>query len=247
MPGIVIFEGPSQLDGAPIVVVATDSSKNAKTGDMVQTWILRADVDPVTAGKNGEDSSICGACPHRRNPKTGERSCYVTLFRAPLSVFRAFTRGAYRHATPAEVRAFTRGRMVRLGSYGDPAAVPLAVWRNFVAESAGRTGYTHQWRDMSAQRARAWQRLVMASADTELEALAAQAAGWRTFRVRRASAALMSREVVCPASVEAGHKLACVDCRACAGNDGRRSPGVAIIDHGPGWRRRERLAVVAAA
>ena len=52
MKSFIFYRGPSMLDGAPIVAIATDSS-NSKTGGMVQTWILRADIDPVTAARNG--------------------------------------------------------------------------------------------------------------------------------------------------------------------------------------------------
>jgi hypothetical protein len=66
--GIVLYRGPSRLDGAPIVCVATgfrSPSDNPKTGPMVQTWIMREDVAPHTAQKTGEDSSVCGDCPLR--------------------------------------------------------------------------------------------------------------------------------------------------------------------------------------
>lgn len=38
--GKIIWEGKSRFDGKPIVCIATENSKNRKTGDMVQTWIL---------------------------------------------------------------------------------------------------------------------------------------------------------------------------------------------------------------
>jgi len=240
MPGIILWEGPSAFDGAPIVVIATDSSKNKKTGDMIQTWILRADVAPHVAAKDGRDTSICGACVHRYNPQTGKRPCYVATWRAPLAVFRAYHRGAYPRATPAQVREYARGRMVRIGSYGDPMAAPLSMWRNFARDAAGRTGYSHAWAGIPAARAKAWRGLVMASADTLEQATAAHAAGWRTFRVRT-SAALLPKERVCPASAEAGKVATCAQCRACAGADGRASVGIAILDHGPGWRSRVTL------
>jgi hypothetical protein len=66
--GIVIWEGPSRLDGAPIVAIATGlarSSSNEKTGPMVQTWILRQDQAPHVAQRTGADESVCGNCPLR--------------------------------------------------------------------------------------------------------------------------------------------------------------------------------------
>ena len=65
MSGFVFYDGPSLIDGAPIVAIAVLESENGKTGDMVQTYILRADVDPVSALRTGEDASICGDCVHR--------------------------------------------------------------------------------------------------------------------------------------------------------------------------------------
>jgi hypothetical protein len=46
---IVLYRGPSLLDGSPIVAIATIGSTNVKTGPMVQTWILRADMNPLEA------------------------------------------------------------------------------------------------------------------------------------------------------------------------------------------------------
>ena len=65
--GVILYQGPSLLDGAPIVVIATglENSSNNKTGNMIQTHILCADMLPVAAIQEGKDSSICGDCVHR--------------------------------------------------------------------------------------------------------------------------------------------------------------------------------------
>ena len=65
MQSFVFYDGPSALDGAPIIGIAVLRSDNRKTGDMVQTYILRADTHPVDALRDGSDASICGDCPHR--------------------------------------------------------------------------------------------------------------------------------------------------------------------------------------
>jgi len=61
----IIYKGPSLLDGKPIVVIATFSNRNTKTGAVVQTYILRSDINPLEASKTGEDFSICGDCTMR--------------------------------------------------------------------------------------------------------------------------------------------------------------------------------------
>lgn len=67
MRGFVVYDGPSAIDGERIVVIvcALERSRNAKTGHMVQTYILRADMHPIEAVRTGADVSICGGCKHR--------------------------------------------------------------------------------------------------------------------------------------------------------------------------------------
>ena len=66
MNGFIIYDGPSVLDGQPIIAVATLKTSNAKTGNMIQTWIMRRDIEPHLAIKSGDDSSVCGGCVQRR-------------------------------------------------------------------------------------------------------------------------------------------------------------------------------------
>ena len=91
--GFIIYEGPSLIDGSPIVAIALRTSGNSKTGNMVQTYIIRSDMDPREANKSGADYAICGACPHKgkaHDTDAGklalERSCYVVLAQGPLQV-----------------------------------------------------------------------------------------------------------------------------------------------------------------
>lgn len=234
----ILFEGASRIDGAPIVVIGvypTGTETNRKTGRFVQTFILRADVSPVDAIRAGADASVCGDCKHR-GPVAGfsGRSCYVNVGQSPTSVWRAYRRGSYKRLTRAEVRDLGRGRMVRLGAYGDPAAAPVATWRTLVADAIGHTGYTHQWR---APFARGFASLCMASAGTDAERAEAQANGWRTFRVRMSDEPMAPREFACPASEEAGHKVTCADCRACNGTATGRKGSPVIVAHGAFARR----------
>jgi hypothetical protein len=59
----IIYNGPSLLDGKPIVVIATYSKRNTKTGEVVQTYILVDGMNPLDASKTGADFSICGIAP----------------------------------------------------------------------------------------------------------------------------------------------------------------------------------------
>lgn len=223
----VIYRGPSLLDGSPIVAVALYSKRNRKTGGMVQTYILRDDMDPLTASKSGADVAICGTCPHRGTPtddpkakQAKGRTCYVILGQGVLSVWKALSRGLY---PVADGRAIGRGRMVRIGTYGDPAAVPSHVWENLIADAEGWTAYSHQagWRPD----------LAMQSADTYADALRFWKEGARTFRVVKALSEITAREILCPASKEAGKRTTCAACKLCAGTATRSPKSVAIVMH----------------
>jgi len=227
---MIIYTGPSMLDGAPITGIITGlaGSANRKTGAMAQLWILRADVSPIDAVKSGADSSICGGCPHR-GIGTKKRTCYVNVGQAPGSIYRAYKRGRYSVADPRMLLRALEGKQLRLGAYGDPAALPPHVVQAVTQACAGWSGYTHQWR------AADWLRgYCMASVDSEAEAIKAQAAGWRTFRVAKPEdKPRLARESICPAAKEAGAKLTCSQCMACCGANGRRG-SIVIQAHGSG-------------
>lgn len=233
MPGSIIYSGPSKIDKQPIFVTAITASDNRKTGDMVQTYIMRADMDPRLASKLGEDVSICGDCQHRGTPTLDpdrsvaeRRSCYVTLGQGPLQVWKAFQRGAYPLADTFADRALLGSqRFVRLGTYGDPGAVPTSVWNALVSMADGWTGYTHNG---------ASSRLCMTSADSLAEAQAAWARSRRTFRIVKQVDELQRNEVLCPASAEAGFKATCIKCRLCNGDGSAHAKSVAIVAHGAG-------------
>jgi hypothetical protein len=222
----------STLDNRPILVALSDTSKNRKTGQMVQSWILRDRVSPIQAVKSGGDSSVCGDCP-RRWYLGGD--CYVVPGRGPLNIWRSI-KGHYGEnssARPLDLVSPPRslvGRPLRLGAYGDPALVPFPLWeRIMLALKVERwTGYTHQWRTCDPR----FQNLVMASCDSENDRLEAHEAGWRTFRVRSVSEPVLPGEFMCPASNEAGKVRTCETCFACTGgNVARVSP--VIVAHGP--------------
>lgn len=226
--GYVIYEGPSLLDGAPIVAIITLKSANVKTGDMAQTWIMRADEHPMEALQSGRDASICGDCKHR--PSLGG-ACYVNVGQAPSQVWESYRAGKYPRVDTFTAAQYLIGRTVRLGAYGDPAAVPATVWRDLVSMAKGWTGYTHQWLLRSDLRD-----LCMASVDDTEEHQEAKSAGWRTFRVRTEDETLLNREIACPASDEGGLKTTCEKCKLCAGAS-TKAKDVATIVHGAKARR----------
>ena len=244
--GLIVYQGPSAIDGRPIVVILTglaDSSANEKTGALVQSWILRADVEPHIALKTGDDASVCGQCPHRpliarmlERAGIPSSPCYVRVHEAPLSIYRAFARGSYARATSIDqVQRALQNRQLRIGSYGDPAAAPVGLWQLLTSLSAGHVGYTHQWQSTDFDHA-SWAPIVMASADSADEARQAQALGMRYFRVS-IGVDKVPLEVSCPASAEGGRKTTCDACMLCGGTS-KQARSIVIADHAAGHQRR---------
>ena len=224
---MVLYEGPSMIDGAPIVAIATgieSPSRNRKTGPVVQVWILRQDISPVDAVKTGDDASVCGDCMHRHH--TGG-ACYVVPGHAPQATWKAYRAGRYARATPGEVAVILARRVVRLGAYGDPGALPGNVIEPIAETAAEVLAYSHAWRqrpDLAA--------VAMASVDSIAERLEAKAQGWRTFRVTEGGKG--SGESVCPSADEskATRQVTCKECRACNGNARGYSGDIVIQVHG---------------
>lgn len=224
---MVVYEGPSELNGKPIVAIITGlvtPSTNRKTGPMAQLWILDATTEPHVAVKTGEDESVCGDCPARN------KWCYVTTFQGPLSIYRTWKRGGYQEFNPEMLR----DKVLRFGAYGDPAAVPIETIREIGRTVHRFTGYTHAWKYCDSE----FRQFCMASVDTLSDQQKAAELGWRTFRVTTPDSPKQRGESICPASEEAGHKINCYDCGAC---DGRRRPkvksNIVIQAHGAKTKR----------
>jgi len=226
----IIYKGPSLLDGEPIVVIATDSDRNTKTGRVLQTYILREDISPLEASKTGADFSICGDCKLRGKPTTDpkrkqaeERDCYVNLGQGPTIVWKSYKRGVYPDATrKADRMSLGHRRIVRVGTYGDPGAAPAEVWEDLLASADDYLAYTHQlgWRPD----------IAMQSVDNYAQAWSQWRLGNRTYRIVADIGQLdTAHEVLCPASKEAGRRVQCNSCKLCAGY--KQAKSVAIVQH----------------
>lgn len=218
--GALVYEGPSMIDGAPIVGIVTYQSANGKTGNMAQLWIIRQDMKPTEAIKTGCDSAVCGNCPLRGDGTGAGRACYVNAGQAPNQVFSSYSKGNYPAVLPN-----LAGRMIRLGAYGDPAALPKNIVKALADSSDGFTGYSHQSKRFP------WiAKYCMVSVESKKEARAQHKKGNRTFRVCQGADDTLKNEIVCPAESRGAQ---CIACGLCNGKSG---PGKSIIipAHGAG-------------
>lgn len=238
--GWIIYEGPSLIDGGPIVAILTipgePTKANRKTGAMAQIWIMRSDMDPVTANRIGADTSICGACPlkgiARPDADRGQaegRGCYVVLIQRPLALYRALIEGRLDRIDPERAAEMVEGWAVRVGAYGDGAAVPGDLFERILARARTHTDYTHQLD--SAGDARPARSMI--SVETLEAARSAWARGFRTFRTMLEAEQIdPAREILCPATLEGGQRTTCEECGLCAGLRSRSPKSIAAVIHG---------------
>jgi len=210
--GLIIYEGPSVLNGEPIVMVATFKSGNRKTGNLIQTWILPSEQHPTLAIRNGDDAAVCGDCPHR-GINGAVRSCYVNMLFGPGRVWRTYQDGGYASFTEEHSELFC-GRLLRAGAYGDPVSVPYEAWQQILPYVDQVVSYTHLWRLLAADPFMQW---TMASVDNKTEQEEAKDTGWRTYRVTDEDD-LGPGEVWCPATAPGGERVQCEGCMGCDGH-----------------------------
>jgi len=225
MRGAILYEAPSVIDGEPIVAIVTGlagDSRNSKTGGIPQLWILRADLPPMDAANQGKDVSVCGDCKHRGSMQ--DRACYVQVGWAPHAIYRARVQGVY----PKAPLCILRGRTVRVGAYGDPAALPLTFLEDLYGRAGKILSYTHAWRQSPELKDQ-----CLASVEGLEEYQEAKDLGWRTTRVfSPREPGRQKSEVQCPATTLLGHQknITCKKCLLCS--PGRTRKDILIPLHG---------------
>lgn len=229
----ILWEGASQFDGTPLVVLLSGVrfSDNRKTGNMLQTLILRQDMLPTDAVKKGYDFSTCGNCVQRPTVarKTGGSICYVNLGNSINRMWRKYSLGGYTHIEDAKIYRLLHTRKLRMGTYGDPAAVPFSVWSKLLVNVSSHTGYTSSWREPIAYHLKG---VCQASCNTLEAKLQAESLGWSTFTNIPEGSNAPEKAVLCPNVKD--EEITCLSCGLCDG----KTQNVFLYDHGLPWKRR---------
>lgn len=222
----LLYQGPSALDGSPILVAVTSKGGNKKTGPVDTLWVLRPDTQPYEAMRRGADAAVCGDCP-MRGMVGKARLCYVG----------AYTLSAVWRAALKEVGKYETFRpqsdTLRVTGYGDPAAIPLHFLQDLMAKYRFSIGYTHQWRLMPSIG-------LLASVASVAEKIQANALGFRTFRVKGPAEDVLPDEIVCPATTRG---LTCETCRLCSTQS--KAKNIVIDFHGTSLKSRAVKSVLA--
>jgi hypothetical protein len=152
-----------------------------------------------------------------------------------MAIWRAFKAGSYSHLEMGspEWNSFFDGASVRLGAYGNPSMLPLAMLQDITDRASMHTGYFHDWNIMPVDLAKSYGRFLMASCEPSNVAFA-QNLGLRTFTVVSEAPSDRSLGIECLADAKG---LQCAECGLCDGTarSAKRSkslPSVWIKAHG---------------
>jgi len=195
-------------------------SNNSKTGKAVQTYLI----DKENISVKDTFGARCGDCPMRTK-------CYVNQdkhsVRGALKKLIVGERTSYRWSVLSDVLPLLRGRILRLGTYGDPSVIPLCDLEQITSACEGWLGYTHFWRDVDP----AYARYLMASCESASHELLASSLGYRRFKARLSlEDNILSDSILCPA-VSRG--ITCDRCGLCNGSrEGDKRKSIYLDLHG---------------
>lgn len=191
-------------------------SENTKTGIMAQTFMLMKHKAPTRKVKGAG----CKGCPVWRK-------CYLVWEQAPMAVHRTAEADRYAYMGAWEEERLAQIPL-RVGSAGEPTAIPAKVWTALLKITPNWTGYTHKWRLPQFQQ---FKEFCMASVHSVAEAKEAWAMGWRTYRAG-GEPEPDKGEIQCPHYTRG---VQCADCGLCKGA-ASKAKSIWTEGHGTWWK-----------
>lgn len=204
-----------------LVFTALNGSSNRKTGDMIQTYLLdksRLKSEKSVFGAKCQDCSMVKECYVSRDKLSVRRSLVLTL---------EGQRATYQKRLLGGVLPLLKGRLIRLGTYGDPSAIPLRDLARICSSAKGHTGYTHFWREIDE----GYSAYLMSSCETLADELLSNALGYRAFRVLLDAHEVHETSKKSVQCLNASVGLTCAECLLCSGSQGKGSSNIYIHQH----------------
>lgn len=221
---MILWEGKgfNNKKAACICVGIDKPSKNVKTGEMIQAYLLGTDKGPLK--QKGKPHPVCNRCPLIEN------GCYVNQGQAVAGIYKKYKRGGYSKIIDFDI---FKGKKIRWGSFGEGLLVGLTLLKKVNKIVDGWTAYTHNWHYKKYQ---PFKKYMMASVESLKDAQKAWDAGWRTFRIVQSVEDKTANEIICPATPyykeKTGKTIQCIDCMLCSGTNSKSPKSVVIVAHG---------------
>ena len=196
-------------------------STNRKTGGMIQTYLLDKKTltsEPKVFGAKCSDCPMVSKC-YVNHDKMSVRRTVKKLLNGEKT--------SYSFSTLEEVLPLLKGERVRLGTYGDPSALPLQDMKKICETSDGWTGYTHFFKEIDSD----YSKYLMASVESLSSELLAHALGYLTFRVllKEDETLEVSKQSIQCLNITINRQ--CTDCLLCSGTSGRGKKSIYIEEH----------------
>lgn len=217
-----VIEIPSAIrPDRNVVIVAKYNANNKKTGLMVQISILDTSLNLRKIDGSEENGQGCS-----RPQCSAFDGCYVRSFFAHvgsidknLNDYRA---GTLPKMNWVSFMALINGLDVRLGEFGDPAAMGLRYVEEIARRARKHTGYTHRWKSCDQD----LRFFLMASVENQPDYDLARKMGWKCFYV--GGNPVKGDVMQCPNEGPSG--LLCNQCGLCKGANAKFS--ISIEPHG---------------
>lgn len=198
-----------------VFTCVTKTSENDKTGNMIQSYLIDKERinEKRVYGTHCEKCNIVDKC-YVQHDKVSVRGALKKLIGNQNT--------SYHFVTLDQALTYLQisNKKLRMGSYGDPSALPLSDLEKIKKAVKGRmTSYTHFWREIPTQ----YRRYCMASVETPSDRLLAESLGYRCYVVTKDDEEVDTSLVICPNYT---HNVTCDDCMLCDGakdNDKRKS------------------------
>ncbi len=222
-------------------VLQTRPSTNSKLGIGMIMQTYHFSLSQVVDLDFTQDKDNCRDCPMSYNQNGGKSGkCYTHTFQHRMGLMSMLRRLNKLYLLGKIVKldkdAFNlyllqsraaRPTLLRLGSYGEAALLPLNIVGKLVRCAEIWTAYSHLW---TKPEYKGYSKYFMASTHGYFETLVANSLGFRAFESAKTQD--VTKMAMCPAAKEfSGNKKTCIECGACNGTHKQKTNNIFIKTH----------------